>query len=99
MSSFVISASKDGIVIALKVVPGASRTKIAGILGDALKIAVSKPPSGGEANRAVVEVLAAALGIAKKDVEIIAGHSSPRKQARVRGVTVDQVQALATKPV
>lgn len=96
MASFILSESADGIVIALKVVPGASRNKIAGVLGDALKIAVSKPPSGGEANRAVIDVLAAALKLAKKDIEIIAGHTNPRKQVRIRGATVEQIKSLAS---
>ena len=89
-----MSESSDGVVIALKVVPGASRTRIAGVLGDALKIAVSKPPSGGEANRAVIKVLSGALGIPKKDVEIIAGHTNPRKQVRIASVSASQVRAL-----
>ena len=51
----------EGAQFAIKVVPGASRDRIVGVLGSALKVAVSKPPQGGAANRAVVELLAEAL--------------------------------------
>jgi len=56
-----LTADDSGVRIALKVVPGASRDRVMGTLGDALKVAVSKPPEGGAANRAVVQLLAAAL--------------------------------------
>ena len=76
----------------LSVVPGAKRDRIVGELGDALKVAVSKPPEDGAANRAVVELLAAALGVSAAQVEIVRGHSNPRKEALVRGITAAIVQ-------
>jgi uncharacterized protein len=70
--------------LAIKVVPGASRTEVAGVLGDRLKVRVAAPPEGGKANRALVEVLSRWLGV--RDVEIVAGHSSAEKVVRVSGV-------------
>ena len=75
----------------LKVVPGSSRDRIVGELGEELKIAVSKPPQDGQANASVVKLLAAALGIAVRDVTIIAGHSNPRKQVQIRGLSTTQI--------
>ena len=80
-----------GIRLSLKVVPGASRDRIVGALGEALKVAVSKPPQGGEANKAVVRVLAAALGLPMANVSIARGHSSPRKEALVAGLTTAEL--------
>jgi uncharacterized protein (TIGR00251 family) len=74
------------IEIDLKVVPGAARSEVVGPLGDRLKVRVAAPPEGGRANRAVVELLREWLGAASAaDVEIVAGHGSPRKTVRVRG--------------
>jgi uncharacterized protein (TIGR00251 family) len=81
-----------GIVIAVKVVPGASRDRIVGELGDALKIAVSKPPQGGAANQAVVALLAEALGLSRASVAIVHGHSNPRKRVLVRDLTIEQLR-------
>jgi uncharacterized protein (TIGR00251 family) len=83
-----LSPTPDGVRIALKVVPGASRDRIVGVLGDALKVAVSKPPEGGAANRVVVQLLANALGIPPKQVEVVKGHTSPRKDVLVRGIAL-----------
>lgn len=68
----------------LKVVPGASRAALAGVLGDRLKVRVAEPPEGGKANRAVVELLTDWLGSAS--VELISGHGTPLKTVRVRGI-------------
>jgi len=76
----------------VKVVPGASRDRIVGLLGDALKIAVSKPPAGGQANRAVVQLLAEALAIPAQQIQITKGHSSPRKQIAISGLSLTQIQ-------
>jgi uncharacterized protein (TIGR00251 family) len=75
---------EGGIELALKVVPGASRSAIAGPLGDRLKVRVAAPPEKGRANRALVKLLRDWLGV--KDVEIVAGLGSREKTARVAGV-------------
>ncbi len=76
-----------GIELLVKVVPGASRTRIAGQLGNALKVAVAAPPEGGQANRALVALLAELLGVRKADVQIISGHSQPLKRVAIAGVS------------
>ena len=76
---------EGGIELSIKVVPGASRSEIAGVLGDRLKVRVAAPAEGGKANRAVVEVLREWLGV--RGVEIVSGSSSPEKTVRVSGLT------------
>ncbi|MEC9373529.1 MAG: DUF167 domain-containing protein [Planctomycetota bacterium] len=77
----------DGaITLQLKVVPGARRDEIAGVLGDRLKIRVSAPPEGGKANKAVCRLIATRLGVRVADIEIVAGHSSPEKSVQIRGL-------------
>ena len=87
-----LTEQPDGVRFAIKVVPGASRDRIVGALGDALKVAVKKPPEGGAANAAVVGLLAAALGVPASRVQIARGHATPRKQIRVSGLSAAQVR-------
>ncbi len=76
-------AGANVLEIDLKVVPGAARSEVVGALGDRLKVRVAAPPEGGRANRAVEELLSEWLGT--PNVEIVAGHGSPKKTVRVRG--------------
>ena len=69
--------------IRVKAVPGASRSRIAGVLGDRLKVQVAAPPEDGKANKAVAEVLARWLGLAKSEVELVSGASQPAKVFRI----------------
>lgn len=71
----------------VKVVPGASRDRIVGLYGDALKVQVSAPPEGGKANARLVAVLSAALGVPERAVAVVAGASNPRKTVAVVGLT------------
>ncbi|MGE3173122.1 MAG: DUF167 domain-containing protein [Planctomycetota bacterium] len=76
---------------AVKVVPGSSRDRVQGLLGAALKVQVAAPPERGRANARVVEVLAAALGVAPAAITLVAGHHAPHKRVEVRGLTAAQV--------
>lgn len=78
--------------LAVKVVPKASRSRIVGWLGDALKIAVTAPPEGGRANTAVTELLAASLDVPVSRVQCVAGHASSRKLFEIAGLTDQQVR-------
>ncbi len=89
----VVSGDGGDAVVRLKVVPGASRTKIAGLLGDRLKVAVAAPPEGGKANKLVCEVLAGALGVAKREVTVESGETQPRKVVRVTGLSAAEARA------
>jgi uncharacterized protein len=85
-----LKAVSEGVEITVKVVPGASRDRIMGLLGDALKIQVSAPPERGRANAAVTELLADALCLSVRSVSVITGTTSPRKVVLARGCSVDQ---------
>lgn len=81
-----------GCVIAVKVVPGASRDKIVGVLGDCLKVATSAPPEKGKANAAVAAILAKSLGLDKRAVELASGPTNPRKEFRLAGLSAEKVR-------
>ena len=83
---------EGGVELAVKVVPGASRDRVAGCLGDALKIQVAAPPEKGKANKAVEALLAKALGARTSEVTVVGGLTSPRKVVRITGATADAVR-------
>jgi uncharacterized protein (TIGR00251 family) len=77
----------------VKVVPGSSRDRVAGRYGDGIKVQVSAPPEGGRANRAVEELLAAALGLKAQRVRVVKGHTQPRKVVEIDGIELQGVIA------
>ena len=81
--------------ISVHVQPRAARSEIVGLHGAALKVRLQAPPVDGAANEALVTLLAARLGVARRAVKVVAGASSRAKTVEVEGTTEDAVRALA----
>ena len=75
-----------GVVFTAKIVPGSSRTVVAGILGEMIKIRVAAAPEKGKANECLIGYLARQLGVKKNAIEILSGHTHPVKQVKVAGI-------------
>jgi uncharacterized protein len=71
----------------LRVVPGASRPGVVGRHGDAWKVRVTAPPEGGKANDAVLTLVADALRVPRRDLELASGQASRDKVIRLVGLT------------
>ena len=56
-----------------------------------LHVRVTRPPADGQANRAVVRLVAGALGVAPSRVAIVAGARSPRKRLRIDGIDREEL--------
>ncbi len=79
--------------LAVRVHPGARRGGLAGWMGDgALKVAVAAPPEGGRANAAVVELLADALGVPRRQVSVARGTSARTKTIEIDGLDEAEVR-------
>jgi len=91
-------AEKDGdLVFQVHVKPRASRDAIEGEREGALVVRLTAPPVEGEANEALVRLLAARLHVPKSAVRIISGERSKLKRIAIRGVAASNVQALAAE--
>ncbi|HEY3242998.1 MAG TPA: DUF167 domain-containing protein [Phycisphaerae bacterium] len=84
-----IREDAGGVLIPVKVVPGASRTRLMGEWDGRLKIAVAAPPEKGGANRAVCAFLAEQLGLRRQNVRVAQGTTTPLKIIRVENTTAD----------
>lgn len=71
----------DGAVLTLTlhVQPGAKRTEICGLHGDALKIKLAAPPIEGRANDALLKFIAATFQVSLRQVELRQGGQSRHK--------------------
>ena len=67
------------------VLPGSSRPGVGGEHDGALVVRVSKRPVGGEATAAALAAVAAAFGVSRSDVTLIAGTRGRSKIVDVAG--------------
>ena len=86
--------SSDGIAFWIHVSPRASRERVGGVHGDALRVAVQAPPVEGAANAACVHAIARALGVARSAVAIDPASRGRRKLVRVIGPAAELESAL-----
>ncbi len=80
-------------LLKIKVVPGSSKTRIDGWLGESLKIRVTAVPEKGKANDAVVTLIAETLGISRTSVSISSGTSSPRKVLKINNLSDSEIRS------
>ena len=92
--SRVVSLTQGQVCLRIKAVPGASRTKIAGLLGDRLKVTVAAAPQGGKANKAICQLLAKIFSVAPRDVTVVKGATNPLKTVQFSGLTYDQAVVI-----
>ena len=80
--------------IKLHIHPGAKRTAVTGLFGDALKIDLQTPPVDGKANAALLRFLAEKLGLPRAAIRIRSGECSRDKVIVADGVSPDKLSAL-----
>ena len=78
-------AQDRGLTFAVRVVPRASRSEIAGEHNGALRVRIAAPPVAGAANRELIRTLAKIFKLPQNAVEIVSGANSKNKTVRVRG--------------
>ena len=81
-----------GATFQVKVHPRARKNAITGVVGDALKLALTAPPVEGRANEACIAFFAEFLNVPRSSVTIAAGESSRQKLIRVAGLSAAQVE-------
>jgi uncharacterized protein (TIGR00251 family) len=74
-----IRISGDRIYLSVKVLPGASVSRILDTRGDRLRVKIAAAPEGGKANAELCAFLAKTLGCAKKEVRLESGEKSRLK--------------------
>ncbi len=83
----------EGVVLAIKVQPRASRNEIVGVLGEELKIKVTAPPVDSAANEALLRFLAETLDCPRGAVRLLRGNTSRRKTILIQGMKPPSVLA------
>jgi len=84
----------DLLTLTLHIQPGAKRTEMAGLHGEALKIRLAAPPIEGRANDALLKFIANIFGVPLRQVELKQGGQSRHKVVAVTGSKVEPESLL-----
>lgn len=82
------------LTLTLHIQPGAKRTDVAGLHGEALKIRLAAPPIEGRANEALLKFIAESFGVPVRQVELKQGGQSRHKVVAVTGSKVEPESLL-----
>lgn len=96
----VFTPCKEGLLVTVRVTAKAQRDEVAGVHrasdgSAALSVRVRAAPEQGKANKAVIETVARALGIAKSSIRIKAGETGRNKILLIAG-DPDRLRAMQT---
>lgn len=81
--------------VAIRVKPGASRTRVGGLHGDRLVVAVGARAVDGAATEAALAAIADALGARPRHVRLVSGATSRDKLVEVDDAVPDVAARLA----
>jgi uncharacterized protein (TIGR00251 family) len=79
-------AGGAAVTLRLHIQPGAKKSEIAGLHGEALKIRLAAPPVDGRANACLIAFVADRLGIATSQISMVSGSASRAKRICISGV-------------
>jgi uncharacterized protein (TIGR00251 family) len=98
VTALLLTERGAGVRFAVRVQPRASRSEVAGLHGNALKVRLQAPPVEGAANAALVDFLAGVFGVPRRAVRIVTGETSRSKVVEVDGVDAATVKRLLAPP-
>ena len=88
-----LAETSAGVTFAVRVVPRAGRTAIAGARGDAVLVRLAAAPVDGAANDALVACIASVFDLPRRDVTIVSGQTSRNKRINLARTSAAQVTA------
>ena len=88
-----LTVQPDGVRLAIKLQPRASKNEISGPHGSELRIRVTAAPVNSAANEALIRLLADTLDCPRGKVELIRGHTAKHKVVKVYGVKPTAIMA------
>lgn len=98
-ASLELRETARGVAFGVEVKVRASRTRVLGIKGDRLSVALAAPPVDGAANEALRAALADYFSVPKSRIHLTSGEKSRKKQIEIEGLPPAALRArLGTQP-
>ena len=93
----ITNLKNNSLAFAVYVQPRASRNRIAGMHGNAIKICVTAPPIENKANGAVIHFFADLFGVPKSAVSIKSGRQGRNKKVLITDLTREEAQKTLSR--
>ena len=88
----------EGGLLPIHVQARAGRNEVVGWRGTALRVRVRAAPEAGQANQAVIDLLAATLGVPRSSIELVKGAKSRDKLVRIGRHSLAELRARLDGP-
>ena len=93
------AATADGVILTVRLTPKGGRDSIDGVEVGAdgrpvLKVRVRAAPREGEANDALVRLIAKVIGVPLRAVELISGYTARVKRLKIAGPAIALAESL-----
>jgi len=93
----IANLQNNSIAFNVYVQPRASRTRVAGMHGNAIKICVTAPPVENKANGAVIRFFADLFGVPKSAVSIKSGRQGRKKKVLISNLALEEAQETLSR--
>jgi uncharacterized protein len=87
-----ISTHPEGSILPVRAQPRASKTRVLGEQGGALKIAITAPAEDGRANEALTDALRKLLRLKRSQLELTSGQTTRNKRFLIRGLRPGELE-------
>ncbi|MEI7892060.1 MAG: DUF167 domain-containing protein [Myxococcales bacterium] len=87
LASLKLVETSDGVRFEVRAKPRAYKSRLMGVVDGELQVALTVAPVDGKANKALMHLLAGALGVGKRDISLLRGATGRLKLVEVRGLS------------
>jgi len=82
------------VIVSVRIKPNAKQSAVSGFKDGCLIVSVKEQPVEGKANKAMIELLAKHLGIAKSCVKLLKGAKSKLKKVEIECIDENTLTSL-----
>ena len=93
----IANLQNNSITFNVYVQPRASRTRVAGMHGNAIKICITAPPVENKANGAVIHFFADLFGVPKSTVSIKSGRQGRNKKVLIQNLALEEAEEILSR--
>lgn len=89
-----LESHPEGVILPVRAQPGARRNEVRGEQNGRLKVCVTQVAEKGKANKAILKLLSAMLGVRRSRLELLSGETSSEKRILIRQASEQEIRVV-----